>query len=487
MRAIVDRFVDRVNAAGIPWCHWKSNEHVGAGLDADTDLDLLFPASRQMEVEAILEESGFVRFRTPPHRTYPHIVDFLGLAEETGQLVHPQCHFALTLGEEQLKSYVLPWADEVLDRRVGWEEDTRVWTADPADELVLLLVRGALKLRWRDRWRYRGGGRFGDADFQREYAWLKARVPTGRFVERAEALLGRPIAARLRSVYEHAPHLAAMASAGRDLQRRARAAGWRRMSAPRARLTRWSREAANLIADRVLGGRVLRRRVPVSGGAIVAILGIDGSGKSSVTERICRDWRAKLDIERIYFGVGDGPKSLVFGAATGVARRWRARRSGTAATGLGGGWRAILRGVLAVRQKRTFMRRALALRDRGMIVVCDRYPQNQSHGFNDGPLLASWLDSRSVLGRLAARYEARVYAELVRTAPDVVIRLKPSIDVAFERKSGETPREVLETKLAGLAALDFPESTATHTVDVDAPFDRVVLQVKRHVWRRVTR
>ena len=43
--------------------------------------------------------------------------------------------------------------------------------------------------------------------------------------------------------------------------------------------------------------------------------------------------------------------------------------------------------ALAV-EKRSKMRRARRARNRGMLVLCDRYPQTKILGFNDGPLLA---------------------------------------------------------------------------------------------------
>ena len=55
--------------------------------------------------------------------------------------------------------------------------------------------------------------------------------------------------------------------------------------------------------------------------------------------------------------------------------------------------RAIWAVVLAW-EKRAKLRRAVRARNRGMIVICDRFPQTQVMGYNDGPLLAPWRESK---------------------------------------------------------------------------------------------
>src|SRR6478735_4711757 len=84
---ITRRLLDQLNAARLPYCHWKSNEHVGAGLDGHTDLDILVDRRCSMELQRILVECGFKRFSTPPLRAYPAIEDYLGFDHDTGRIV----------------------------------------------------------------------------------------------------------------------------------------------------------------------------------------------------------------------------------------------------------------------------------------------------------------------------------------------------------------------------------------------------------------
>ena len=148
--AVVRGLLARLHEADLAYCHWKSNEHLEAAIEGLTDLDILVDRRRDGELRRILADSGFKRFVAPPLRAYPGIEDYLALDRDTGRLVHLHLHHRLTLGERHLKGYRLPWEARLLATR-RLDPATGVYVADPAIELVLLLVRAALKQRARDR------------------------------------------------------------------------------------------------------------------------------------------------------------------------------------------------------------------------------------------------------------------------------------------------------------------------------------------------
>lgn len=78
-----------------------------------------------------------------------------------------------------------------------------------------------------------------------------------------------------------------------------------------------------------------------------------------------------------------------------------------------------LPGTKEKRHKIIGARRAASRR---LIVLTDRYPQNQIGGFNDGPLLPRLTSVPAWLRRL----EASVYALADRTPPDLVIKVHTS-------------------------------------------------------------
>jgi hypothetical protein len=133
-------------------------------------------------------------------------------------------------------------------------------------------------------------------------------------------------------------------------------------------------------------------------------------------------------------------------------------------------------------EKRGKLRRAVRARNRGMIVVCDRLPQNQVMGFNDGPLLARWSNHRAWLPRSLARWEATAYERCSTHPPDIVVKLTVSPEVAMARKPDTSAWEV-RRRVEAVRQLRFPSTVQVVEIDAEAPLAAVCLAVKRMIWR----
>ena len=146
---MVRDLLDRLHERGIAYCHWKSNQHVLQGMLGETDLDVLVAKDRLVEMTEVLCQAGYKRFRAVPSSEYPAIEDYLAMDQSTGKLVHLHLHYRLVAGEPHLKGYRLPWESVVLSSRVFLGEHG-IYTSCPEVEIILLIVRAALKLRMRD-------------------------------------------------------------------------------------------------------------------------------------------------------------------------------------------------------------------------------------------------------------------------------------------------------------------------------------------------
>jgi thymidylate kinase len=138
--------------------------------------------------------------------------------------------------------------------------------------------------------------------------------------------------------------------------------------------------------------------------------------------------------------------------------------------------------VLAL-EKRSKMRAAIRARNRGLVVICDRYPQVNVVGFNDGPLLAPWLESRSAWRRRWATWEHGVYAWTAASAPDLAIKLDVAPEVAVGRKPGTLAEA--ERRRAALRRIEFGSRCQHVVIDAGRPLDEVTLAVKRVIWDRL--
>jgi hypothetical protein len=131
------------------------------------------------------------------------------------------------------------------------------------------------------------------------------------------------------------------------------------------------------------------------------------------------------------------------------------------------------------REKRTKLLAARRAASRGLVVVTDRYPQNEIRGFNDGPLLTrlAWAPSR------LRRWEARVYALAQRLPPDLVIKLIVRPETAARREPEMAPT-VIEKRIEAIPRLAFSGARIV-SINAEQPLADVVRAVKQEIWRMV--
>lgn len=491
---IIADLADALRAADIAYCHFKSNAHVLEGMTGDTDLDILVDRRRSAECESLLLQSGFKRFVAHPSVRYPGVDDWIGFDPDSGKLLHLHLHWQMVAGEPNLKGYRLPWEDRILAARV-WNDDSGIYTSSPEWEVLLLLVRASLKLQWRDRIAVMRGRTYPGESLRREYDWLLERTDSERVCATAEQVFPRPVVECIRTVLAKGLNDSAVFFA---LRRAVLSATepCRTYGRVGALLRKSGREGYRKLAARLnrrLGLLLVRRRVPAGGGALIAIVGADGSGKSTQVKDAVKWLGWKADVGYLYFGSGDGPVSLYRLPFELLKGRKRGRADAAPPTPRegeetptqrpGNPLKRLFRGGLALAlalEKRQRLRRAVRARNRGMIVLCDRFPQKQVPGFNDGPALGHWREDGWPWSAFA-RWEDRLYPDIARMAPDLVIKLDVTEAVSAARKP-ETPPPMIVRKIAAVRELSFPASTRVVVVDADQPFEQVLNAVRRTIW-----
>lgn len=488
----------RFDYAGVRYCHFKSNATLLRGLAGETDLDILVDRRQAPAVELALLASDFRRFRPTFAAGYPAVEDYIGFDREKGRLIHVHLHYRLVLGETHLKNYQLDLADTVLTSRIA-DPATGVYKSDPHHELYLLLIRSALKIRWRDYAMELCGKPFFRGHLHREFTWLLDRTEVSRVEAIARRELGPRGAALVADLLSAAPSiwkLRALKSCALE-----RLSWQRRLGPVAARITRLARELYGIAG--VVNRRLVHlprpfRRTCCAGGFSVALLGTHGAGKSTITEEV-RHWLGwKLDVYLVYFGSGAGPSSLLrwpMKALLGLRRKMLvARRPGQNRSASGSqslhaparlDWARVLWALALALEKRSKLKSCLRARQRGMIVICDRYPQVQTLGYNDAPLLGAWLDSPSRLRRRLARIEYRVYERATQLAPDLVIRLDVPPDVAARRRPTESLQELCRRRQV-VRVIRYGEPCRLLEIDASGPLNEVVLAVKGAIWEGLT-
>ncbi len=471
---------EALDRQAVSYCHWKSTDALDRSSSGENDLDLLVAENDVTVFEGILKELGFVEAVVRPSQRLPGVRHFYGLDLLSGRLVDVHAHERLVLGDDATKNYRLPIEGAYLATST---HAGHFKIPAPELELVVFVVRMMLK--------------HGSPE-----AILTGRGSLSRR-ERQELQhligLSDPVVLR-QELHRSVPMLdgplldSCIASLDPGRSFRARMEIWdglTRRLAPFARLPRGA--DVWLQMWRRVKGRTQRhvlqrppRKRPAGGGRVVALIGSDGSGKSTAAEGLDRWLSPVFATTRIHLGK---PRRslpwLALRASVHLGRRLgiapepapTSDTPGVVPTARSGGtW--LLSGALTARDRRRAAARAHRLASRGRVVICDRYPLPQITV--DGPRAAgSTLPDRGVSRRLV-EIDRWLYASI--PPPDVVVVLRVSPEVAARRRP-EADLRVIEARAGEVR--DAAWGTDVAIVDADRPKDVVLLDVKAGVWSRL--
>ena len=470
----------------LSYCYWRSTRRVSAALSGNSDLDLLIARDAQQRCQTILLSGGFKLFPDTANRLHPALCSYLGYDEPSGRIVHVHVHSHLAVGEALLKNYRLPWEAAIL-ARAALHPTLPIKVLDPADEALLLVARGSLERRRTDPVALRHWTAT-SRKFELDRQQLRERLEPATLRNRAHAVFADDVADMVVDGIFYGLPLERQSRLQRRIRREL--AAYRTFNAVEARARSWTRAvlwvAGGLNQNLLHAPRPWRRRVP-GGGRVLAVIGVDGSGKTTVVGAIRKWLGAEVDVIPTYFGTGDGRPSLLllpFKLMVPVIAPWFKARPKSIAQGKSSRHPSELlysvllmvwATVVAIEKRNKLLAAHRGAR-RGLIVVADRYPHSEELDFNDGPLFAQLRKVPLWLRRL----EAGPYALARRLPPDLVIKLTVTPETAARREPDMDPAVALQ-RIDALQRLTFPGARVV-SINADQPLAEVIRAIKREVW-----
>jgi len=491
LNSLVELF-GTLNDQNIAYCHWKSNCNLDRSLGGLTDLDLLIHPDHAQQFQRILDQYDVKRIVAPDGQGYPAIEDYLGFDPGTGRLFHLHVHYELVLGEQFVKNYRLPLENAFLCDPLLYKGLVKI--PCPELELIVLAVRALLKYRDRDAVKdiltIRTPGIPGAT--RHEFACLLEQISldsVANILRTQVDCVSPEIVLDLLTCIQRTPR------AGHRLYRLRQQL--RQELIPYQRHSR--RQAATQYFRGILHHQLVlfpsfsSRKTPASGGQVIALIGADGAGKSTVIEELRRWLSWKLQVRLQYMG-SQQPSDLsrlaraCMRAVGKTDRWWSSNWGGRSITGkLLHQLYRLSRNLYHLSVGRDRYRRSVAgrqLADHGVTVICDRYPldavfREMEGRPMDGPQIAA--ETGMAMGRVArllSDWEQRIYQRII--PPDHIFVLHVSPEVSLQRKP-DHDRTMVSAKSRALAQMDEGELPITR-IDAEQPLEDVVRQVKTGVW-----
>ena len=228
--------------------------------------------------------------------------------------------------------------------------------------------------------------------------------------------------------------------------------------------------------------------MPVKSAALpplIAIVGCDGSGKSTVSEALLAWVGGYGPAAAAHLGKQQGNAGRWF-AGLPLVGSWFERLIGRKAATVHSSRSknkapdflpALVMHAFTLRRVRRF-RRMMKLRQQGFIIIADRYPQLDIPSAFDGPDMSVAADGSRFVNWLAQR-EQTAFEWMTSYRPDLVIRLNVDVDTAYARKPDHR-REALERKIEIVHQFTFNDAPIVE-VDAAQPLDIVLAAAKAAV------
>ncbi len=451
----------------VDYCHWKSTNALDRSADGRNDLDLLIAREHGTEFAQVVSGLGF-KAALDPEEQRPGVVDYFGYDRPSGRLVHLQAHFQLIVGHDRTKNVRLPVERAYL---ASCRHGELFRIPDPAHELVVLVLRLTIKHATWDAI-VAGQGVVstnalaevdyleGLTDAQAVAAALRALglVDETLFRSCRQTLDGnRPAFARARTAADLLDALGGDVRHGQGFD----------VSLKLARRTRRS-------AQRRTGRRLRARRLR-DGGAVVAVIGSDGSGKSTAIGAL-HGWLAGGGVEAQAFHLGKPPWSSTTTTARGALALASRLGSRTARR-----YAPLVWETCAARDRERQARIVGRYATRGGVALCDRFPLGELDAM-DAPQVAQLAESAEGLNRRVVswltRIEDRSYQQIRR--PDLVLVLRVDPAVAIARKPDDGAAYVRRRAEAVWSA---PWRSDAVIIDAGRPAAEVAAELRRKVWQ----
>jgi thymidylate kinase len=449
-----------IQNVGIKLSQFKSTSHLNLSFQGKTDFDLLADPRDAQSLKMLLLQLGFKQRYATPEAIFPGMEDYLWYDPVTEAIHHFHIHYRLIFGEANAKNH---WFENTAGLLAisEFNPDFGLWIVPPSFELLLLILRILLKF-----------------NPEQKMAGKKSySVPKSLRAE-VDDLLSRVSLSLLQEVISVWAPWAEATLEVFLVKYQSKGLTFETMRMLRRDLLNALGPLQRTTAENAAGMKALRKSVKSvpglptrwlpSGGKTIALVGSDGSGKTTLSKELT-DWLGyKLSARSLYLGQNK--------------ERLKPVRKSL--------WKKLLPiktlpkeqlHLQFARDRLNNIEQGCHFAGQGCFVIYDRYPLKEFWTMAlpmDGPRLKP--DDQD--------YETeRALYRKIPDYPDVLIILKTDLETVLTRKPENRSEKILplvQAKVEAVQKLSVqpPSGPICLVIDANRDYDTVRRDIKRQLW-----
>lgn len=505
MKDICKNIFTELNEKSVSYCHFKSNKYLEAGLDGNTDLDILVSENDFDTFIQVISSYGFKEFEPNEFCKYPGVTNWYGMDDETGIIIHIHLHTHLITGKSLVKDYIIPWDNAVLSYSRRSTSVIRI--DDPEMELVLLFARLVVKRNKKQKAKSQYNRVYFSEDEWSEVKFLRSSVNRNKFQQIFTELLDEEGYFKFRGMLLEDEPISVTAFLDFESYIRNKLIKYRRMSSIKAEIVSFIYRARRRIY--MLMNKKFNSMLPVkkrckAAGPIFAFIGIDGSGKSTMINEVLKWLSDEFDVKNFYLGAGQGNASIVAKILIGVYQSYVERHEGSTSTESNMTRVNVPNNSVKDRVKAYFasmtylsiaynnikcIKKAVKMSSNGGIVLCDRFPQSSIEVVHDGMKVQRYAKAfpNSILISKMAKKERNIFNAINNIKCTLYIfRMNVDPEVSYSRKKeNERNSDERKAKAESLSAVEFSKACKIIDIDCNQGYTDVLLSIKKAIWEAV--
>lgn len=495
MLGLLQTLIKELSSKHIQYCHWKSNRSLDEVFFGDTDVDLLVAIESVGQFHACLGFLGFKQAILPSTEESISIRHFYGIDEPSGKLLHLHVHYKVVTGGCFLKNYHFPVERMLLEN--CWSKDG-LWLSSKSAELILLVIRKTIE----------HGSPFECMMVRREYPAIKLEIEWLLSDGEDRILRGPKGVLELLRVWfptvSEDLFLRSFNALRRDASLLTLFMLAHHMKKSLKMYAIYPAVTSIIIRTHRVMHRVFRRfvvrrrthRLQV-GGAIVAVVGPDATGKSTVVQAL-ENWLGEhFNVVSIHSGKPPSSwltwipnkgmpalRKMLPSFRTGTIESELEEKGVHSLTGL----RLLvfaLRSLMIAYDRKRLLARIYRASTRGSIIISDRYPSSII-GAMDSAQIDPTIQSisTSTFYSMIARLEQSLYKAI--PPANVIVELSVPVEVALkrniDRKKVDSEDDEYVRRRHRQSLHQRYESSHVLKVDTSRDFPTTILHIKAEVW-----